>query len=185
MKRAGGLGAPRAGRDCVHQRHCIYATIFPKKFPRHHLFWNCATPACCARKKGPGGGYSLSRPPPTSPHRSCYPYARRSARADPVRQPPRPYEACDDCADPEALSCARRSMTEVQDAIAAVHRLYKPFRNSSFAGRRAGIRDRRNRKIIALQISAELSVRSFWTSPPASGFGGSFPRSSSSGGARR
>lgn len=69
-------------------------------------------------KKGPGGGYSLSRPAneimigqvirtldgPLAPIR-C---ASRTA-----------YEVCDDCADPENCE-VRHSMTEVRDAVADI-----------------------------------------------------------------
>ncbi len=38
-------------------------------------------------KKGPGGGYSLSRLSLRNPHRPCHPHARRAVGADPLRQP--------------------------------------------------------------------------------------------------
>jgi len=69
-------------------------------------------------KKGPGGGYALSKPASDI-------YIGQVIRAldgplAPIRCASRTaFEACDDCSDPAACQ-VRRSMTDVRDAMAAV-----------------------------------------------------------------
>ncbi|MEJ8309612.1 Rrf2 family transcriptional regulator [Agrobacterium larrymoorei] len=69
-------------------------------------------------KKGPGGGYALSKPASDI-------YIGQVIRAldgplAPIRCASRTaFEACEDCSDPAACQ-VRRSMTDVRDAIAAV-----------------------------------------------------------------
>jgi Rrf2 family protein len=69
-------------------------------------------------KKGPGGGYSLSRP--ASEIRIGQVIRTLDGPLAPIRCASRTaYEACDDCSDPETCH-VRRSMTEVRDAIADI-----------------------------------------------------------------
>lgn len=69
-------------------------------------------------KKGPGGGYSLSRP--AADIRIGHVIRTLDGPLAPIRCASRTaYEACDDCADPERCQ-VRRSMTEVRDAIASI-----------------------------------------------------------------
>ncbi len=69
-------------------------------------------------KKGPGGGYSLSRP--ATEIRIGHVIRTLDGPLAPIRCASRTaYEACDDCADPETCQ-VRRSMTDVRDAIAAI-----------------------------------------------------------------
>ncbi|MDX3924484.1 MAG: Rrf2 family transcriptional regulator [Shinella sp.] len=69
-------------------------------------------------KKGPGGGYSLSRP--ATEIRIGHAIRVLDGPLAPIRCASRTaFEACDDCADPETCR-VRRSMTEVRDAIAAI-----------------------------------------------------------------
>ncbi|NLS15620.1 Rrf2 family transcriptional regulator [Rhizobium sp. P40RR-XXII] len=69
-------------------------------------------------KKGPGGGYSLSRP--ASEIRIGHVIRTLDGPLAPIRCASRTaYEACDDCSDPERCQ-VRRSMTEVRDAIAEI-----------------------------------------------------------------
>jgi len=69
-------------------------------------------------KKGPGGGYSLSRP--ASEIRIGHVIRTLDGPLAPIRCASRTaYEACDDCSDPENCQ-VRRSMTEVRDAIADI-----------------------------------------------------------------
>jgi Rrf2 family protein len=69
-------------------------------------------------KKGPGGGYSLSRP--AAEIRIGHVIRTLDGPLAPIRCASRTaYEACDDCADPERCQ-VRRSMTEVRDAIASI-----------------------------------------------------------------
>ncbi len=69
-------------------------------------------------KKGPGGGYSLSRL--ASEIRIGHVIRTLDGPLAPIRCASRTaYEACDDCADPEHCQ-VRRSMTEVRDAIADI-----------------------------------------------------------------
>ncbi|APO68768.1 transcriptional regulator protein [Rhizobium gallicum] len=69
-------------------------------------------------KKGPGGGYSLSRP--ASEIRIGHVIRTLDGPLAPIRCASRTaYEACDDCSDPETCH-VRRSMTEVRDAIADI-----------------------------------------------------------------
>jgi Rrf2 family protein len=69
-------------------------------------------------KKGPGGGYSLSRP--ASDIRIGHVIRTLDGPLAPVRCASRTaFEACEDCADPEGCH-VRRSMTEVRDAVAAI-----------------------------------------------------------------
>lgn len=69
-------------------------------------------------KKGPGGGYALSKPASDI-------YIGQVIRAldgplAPIRCASRTaFEACEDCSDPAACQ-VRRSMTDVRDAMAAV-----------------------------------------------------------------
>lgn len=69
-------------------------------------------------KKGPGGGYALSKP-------ASEIYIGQVVRTldgpiAPIRCASRTaFEACEDCADPEHCQ-VRRSMTDVRDAMAAV-----------------------------------------------------------------
>lgn len=69
-------------------------------------------------KKGPGGGYALSKP-------ASEIYIGQVVRTldgpiAPIRCASRTaFEACEDCADPERCQ-VRRSMTDVRDAMAAV-----------------------------------------------------------------
>lgn len=69
-------------------------------------------------KKGPTGGYSLSRP--AEEIRIGHAVRVIDGPLAPIRCASRTaYEACDDCADPE--NClVRKSMTEVRDAIAEI-----------------------------------------------------------------
>ncbi|QRM57597.1 Rrf2 family transcriptional regulator [Sinorhizobium sp. BG8] len=69
-------------------------------------------------KKGPGGGYSLSRP--ASEIRIGHAVRVLDGPLAPIRCASRTaYEACEDCADPETCQ-VRRSMTDVRDAIASI-----------------------------------------------------------------
>lgn len=69
-------------------------------------------------KKGPGGGYSLSRS--ASEIRIGHVIRTLDGPLAPIRCASRTaYEACDDCSDPERCQ-VRRSMTEVRDAIAEI-----------------------------------------------------------------
>ncbi|WP_337267532.1 RrF2 family transcriptional regulator [Oryzifoliimicrobium ureilyticus] len=69
-------------------------------------------------KKGPGGGYSLSRPP--SEIRIGHVVRTLDGPLAPIRCASRTaYEACDDCSDPETCQ-VRLSMTEVRDAISDI-----------------------------------------------------------------
>jgi len=69
-------------------------------------------------KKGPGGGYALSKPASDI-------YIGQVIRAldgplAPIRCASRTaFEACEDCSDPAACQ-VRRSMTDVRDAMAAI-----------------------------------------------------------------
>ncbi|WP_296021072.1 Rrf2 family transcriptional regulator [uncultured Agrobacterium sp.] len=69
-------------------------------------------------KKGPGGGYALSKP-------ASEIYIGQVIRAldgplAPIRCASRTaFEACEDCSDPESCQ-VRRSMTDVRDAMASV-----------------------------------------------------------------
>jgi Rrf2 family protein len=69
-------------------------------------------------KKGPGGGYSLSKP--SSEIMIGQVVRTLDGPLAPIRCASRTaYEACDDCSDP--VTCqVRLSMTEVRDAIATV-----------------------------------------------------------------
>lgn len=69
-------------------------------------------------KKGPGGGYSLSRS--AADIRIGHVIRTLDGPLAPIRCASRTaFEACDDCADPERCQ-VRRSMTEVRDAIASI-----------------------------------------------------------------
>ncbi len=69
-------------------------------------------------KKGPGGGYSLSRP--ASDIRIGHVVRVLDGPLAPIRCASRSaFEACDDCADPETCQ-VRKSMTDVRDAIADI-----------------------------------------------------------------
>ncbi len=69
-------------------------------------------------KKGPGGGYSLSRP--ASEIRIGHVIRTLDGPLAPIRCASRTaYEPCDDCADPETCT-VRRSMADVRDAIASI-----------------------------------------------------------------
>ena len=69
-------------------------------------------------KKGPGGGYSLSRP--ASDIRIGQVIRTLDGPLAPIRCASRTaFEACDDCADP--VNChVRKSMSNVRDAIASI-----------------------------------------------------------------
>ncbi|WP_455272975.1 RrF2 family transcriptional regulator [Rhizobium herbae] len=69
-------------------------------------------------KKGPGGGYSLSRP--ASEIRIGQVVRTLDGPLAPIRCASRTaYEICDDCNDPDTCE-VRRSMTTVRDAIADI-----------------------------------------------------------------
>lgn len=69
-------------------------------------------------KKGPGGGYSLSRP--ASEIKIGQVVRTLDGPLAPIRCASRTaYEVCDDCDDPETCE-VRRSMTTVRDAIADI-----------------------------------------------------------------
>ncbi|MFB2551949.1 RrF2 family transcriptional regulator [Ensifer soli] len=69
-------------------------------------------------KKGPGGGYSLSKP--ADEIRIGQVIRTLDGPLAPIRCASRTaFEACDDCADPGRCQ-VRRSMSEVRDAMAAV-----------------------------------------------------------------
>jgi Rrf2 family protein len=69
-------------------------------------------------KKGPGGGYSLSRP--ASQIRIGQVVRTLDGPLAPIRCASRTaYEVCDDCNDPETCE-VRRSMTIVRDAMADI-----------------------------------------------------------------
>jgi Rrf2 family protein len=69
-------------------------------------------------KKGPNGGYSLSKP--ASEIRIGQVIRALDGPLAPIRCASRTaFEACDDCADPETCQ-VRLSMTEVRDAIALI-----------------------------------------------------------------
>ncbi len=69
-------------------------------------------------KKGPGGGYSLSRP--AAEIRIGHVIRTLDGPLAPIRCASRTaYEACDDCADPTGCQ-VRRSMTAVRDAVATI-----------------------------------------------------------------
>lgn len=69
-------------------------------------------------KKGPNGGYSLSKP--AAEIRIGQVIRALDGPLAPIRCASRTaFEACDDCADPETCQ-VRLSMTEVRDAIAMI-----------------------------------------------------------------
>ncbi len=69
-------------------------------------------------KKGPNGGYSLSKP--ANEIRIGQVIRALDGPLAPIRCASRTaFEACDDCADPETCQ-VRLSMTEVRDAIALI-----------------------------------------------------------------
>jgi Rrf2 family protein len=69
-------------------------------------------------KKGPGGGYSLSRP--ASDIRIGHAIRVIDGPLAPIRCASRTaLEVCDDCADPDTC-LVRKSMTEVRDAMAEI-----------------------------------------------------------------
>lgn len=69
-------------------------------------------------KKGPNGGYSLSKP--ASEIRIGQVIRALDGPLAPIRCASRTaFEACEDCADPETCQ-VRLSMTEVRDAIATI-----------------------------------------------------------------
>ena len=69
-------------------------------------------------KKGPGGGYSLSRP--ASEIRIGQVVRTLDGPLAPIRCASRTaYEVCDDCNDPDTCE-VRRSMTTVRDAVADI-----------------------------------------------------------------
>lgn len=69
-------------------------------------------------KKGPGGGYSLSRP--AGEIRIGHVIRTLDGPLAPIRCASRTaFEACDDCVDPEGCQ-VRRSMTVVRDAVATI-----------------------------------------------------------------
>lgn len=69
-------------------------------------------------KKGPGGGYSLSRP--ASEIRIGHVIRTLDGPLAPIRCASRTaYEVCEDCSDPETCR-VRISMTSVRDAIASI-----------------------------------------------------------------
>jgi Rrf2 family protein len=69
-------------------------------------------------KKGPGGGYCLSRP--ASEIRIGHVIRTLDGPLAPIRCASRTaYEICEDCSDPETCQ-VRLSMTSVRDAIAAI-----------------------------------------------------------------
>ncbi len=69
-------------------------------------------------KKGPNGGYSLSKPPEEI--RIGQVIRTLDGPLAPIRCASRTaFEACDDCQDPETCQ-VRLSMTEVRDAIATI-----------------------------------------------------------------
>jgi Rrf2 family protein len=69
-------------------------------------------------KKGPGGGYSLSRA--SSDIRIGNVVRTLDGPLAPIRCASRTaYEACDDCSDPEGCQ-VRRSMTKVRDAVSTI-----------------------------------------------------------------
>lgn len=69
-------------------------------------------------KKGPGGGYALSKP--AADIRIGYAIRTLDGPLAPIRCASRTaFEACDDCANPDTCQI-RRSMTDVRDAIAQI-----------------------------------------------------------------
>ena len=69
-------------------------------------------------KKGPGGGYSLSRP--ADEIRIGQVIRTLDGPLAPIRCASRTaFEVCDDCADPDTCS-VRRSMSDVRDAVASI-----------------------------------------------------------------
>ncbi|MCM2474963.1 Rrf2 family transcriptional regulator [Rhizobium sp. CG5] len=80
-------------------------------------------------KKGPGGGYCLSR---AASHINIGEVIRTlDGPLAPIRCASRTaFETCDDCADPQACH-VRRSMSDVRDAIASVldHMTLEQFAN--------------------------------------------------------
>ncbi|MQW89949.1 RrF2 family transcriptional regulator [Sinorhizobium saheli] len=69
-------------------------------------------------KKGPGGGYSLSRP--ASEIRIGHVIRTLDGPLAPIRCASRTaYEVCEDCSDPETCR-VRISMTSVRDAMASI-----------------------------------------------------------------
>lgn len=69
-------------------------------------------------KKGPGGGYSLSRP--ADEIRIGHVIRTLDGPLAPIRCASRTaFEPCEDCTDPERCN-VRRSMTDVRDAIASI-----------------------------------------------------------------
>ncbi|PWE53114.1 Rrf2 family transcriptional regulator [Metarhizobium album] len=69
-------------------------------------------------KKGPGGGYALSKP--ASEIRIGHAIRVLDGPLAPIRCASRTaYEACDDCSDPETCE-VRRSMSTVRNAIADI-----------------------------------------------------------------
>ena len=89
------------------------ANNIPKKF-LDTILLELRNAGIVRSKKGPTGGYSLSRP--ASEIRIGHAIRVIDGPLAPIRSA---FEACDDCLDPETC-LVRRSMTEVRDAIAEI-----------------------------------------------------------------
>jgi Rrf2 family protein len=93
------------------------ANNIPKKF-LDTILLELRNAGIVRSKKGPTGGYSLSRP--ASEIRIGHAIRIIDGPLAPIRCASRTaYEACDDCIDPETC-LVRRSMTEVRDAVAEI-----------------------------------------------------------------
>jgi Rrf2 family protein len=93
------------------------ANNIPKKF-LDTILLELRNAGIVRSKKGPTGGYSLSRP--ASEIRVGHAVRVIDGPLAPIRCASRTaFEACDDCPDPAAC-LVRKSMTEVRDAVAEI-----------------------------------------------------------------
>jgi Rrf2 family protein len=93
------------------------ANQIPKKF-LDTILLELRNAGIVRSRKGPAGGYSLSRP--ASDIRIGHAIRVIDGPLAPIRCASRTaYEACEDCADP-ATCLVRKAMTEVRDAMAEI-----------------------------------------------------------------
>lgn len=93
------------------------ANNIPKKF-LDTILLELRNAGIVRSKKGPTGGYSLSRP--ASEIRVGHAIRVIDGPLAPIRCASRTaFESCDDCSDPAAC-LVRKSMTEVRDAVAEI-----------------------------------------------------------------
>lgn len=102
--------------DRLHYRNRT-AQQYPEEIPGYDPA-RTAQRRHAALKKGPGGGYSLSRP--AAEIRIGHVIRTLDGPLAPIRCASRTaYEVCEDCNDPETCQ-VRVSMTTVRDAVAAI-----------------------------------------------------------------